>query len=546
MQICHEEGHTALDLSYLGLRSLPPALWLMDRPGSRCSAAGGLHSLRLNDNCLKKLPEAIGQLKHLRKLSISRNHLLSLPSTLGELTALTSLQLSDNEISALPSSIGKLTALRSLLADGCLLTSIPDELVTLAHIREIDLDDNLLTSLPSGLGHLSDTCIVRLFDNPLSPRVKRALTHISGGPVCLVSEGEGEGEVAAEGDAAAALVGAWPPGPAVGSQRSLTDAAFDWLDLSAHRTVAARKRWRALEAMPNASAFAVVLDGLAKLAEATNWNTRIAFRQRVSALLLSIVARPALGRVCFGLARDSLARCGGASACLVRLEALAADDHAQHVGLSLPDILRLSLRRFRLHMIDRMVREELIHWPFTDESDLRLAYWHALSTHMDLGLQFLAFEPGKEGVDDSAAHGSATHPHRASVATRTEASEPRQSTRLPVVSHYNPGPIRLSEEEVRAAVDALATAEADDAVVSFLIDYAPWRAGICRQEHAHFEALFTQFDLEDDAMAGHETASALSISENVALIESKRLMKEAQAVRFSAQLVILTTAWLRS
>ena len=536
MQMCSEEGQTALDLSYLGLRSLPAALWLIDRPGSACSAAGGLRNLRLNDNCLKKLPEAIGQLTHLRKLSISRNHLLSLPAALGDLTELTSLQMSDNEISALPSSIGQLSALQSLLADGCLLTSLPDGLFALSSLREMDLDDNLLTSLPGDVARLPDTCIVRLFDNPLSSRVKQALTGIVNGPVCLVSDGG----VTADTDGTAAQQGQdegrHPHSP---QQRSLTEAAFDWLDLSIHRTGEASQRWRALEVMPHAQALAVVLDSFATLAEANNWNTRIAFRQRVAVLLLSIVERPALGRVCLGVARDTLAQGISAQVCLARLEALVADDQAQHFGWSLPEILTLSLRRFRLQVIDGIASDALGDWPFADESDVQFAYRLALSTRVDVDLPHLLLDQAHTHNEDRS-HDD----HRA-------ADVPAMSSPSPL---YNNAPIRLSAEKIAAAVDVVSAAVEGDAVVSFLIDYAPWRAGLCRHERTHFEALLAEFDVEDEALSGIDTASeasppttlASAASADASLIEAKRRLKEAQAAQFSAQLVQLTTAWLRA
>ena len=112
------DGHTNLDLSGLGLRSLPPE---------------------------------IGNLTGLTELYLSDNQLSSLPPEIGKLTSLMALSLYANQLTAVPREIGKLTKMTELWLDNNRLTSLPPELASLTDLIGLDLDRNPLTSPDPGV-----------------------------------------------------------------------------------------------------------------------------------------------------------------------------------------------------------------------------------------------------------------------------------------------------------------------------------------------------------------------------------------------------------
>nr|WP_284700956.1 NEL-type E3 ubiquitin ligase domain-containing protein [Robbsia betulipollinis] len=479
---CSEEGHAALDLSYLGLTSLPGALWTVDREGSPCFAAGGLQELRLNGNRLTHLPDGIGQLRQLRRLSLNENQLNRLPDAIGELQALRSLRLADNELSMLPESIERLQRLESLVADGCLLGCLPPGIGSLRQLRELELEDNLLTSLPGSLVDLPSGCVVRLFQNPLSPPVRTALLALGAGPLILVDP---------------------LPEPRPGAlrlARPLSIAVFDWLTDARERSSAALARWHECEAMPHARSFALLLDRWSQLPEALSWNTRAAFRTRIDDLLRSIGERPGLARLCFAAVKERQTDVpANWQACLTHLEALVVDDDAQRGGYAVPDILRLALQRYRLDALETLVRERAADLRFADPTDVYLAYRAALAGRLDLP------EDGY-GVEDFQLAG-------------------------------------VSTADIALAVERIAAAEAGDAVVDFLIDYAPWRAGLCRHQPEVFERVLARFDGEADQLA-----LSAARSHSAAFVESRDTLFRALQLRrnaaFNTALRELTRQWL--
>ncbi|MGI4858441.1 MAG: NEL-type E3 ubiquitin ligase domain-containing protein [Janthinobacterium lividum] len=479
---CCEQGHTALDLSYLGLTSLPGALWAVDRAGSACLAAGGLQELRLNGNRLTDLPEGIGQLQRLRRLSLNENQLSRLPDAIGELHALRSLRIADNELSMLPESVGRLQQLESLVADGCLLASLPPGIGLLTHLRELELEDNLLTSLPGGLAALPSDCVVRLFQNPLSPHVRAALLALAAGPLILV-------------DALPESLS----GPLQQAQ-PLSIAVFDWLTDARERSSAALARWRECEATPHARSFALLLDRWTQLPEALSWNTRAIFRTRINDLLRSIGERPGLARRCFAAASerqtDTLENW---RECLRHLEALAEDDDAQRGGYALPELLRLAMQRYRLNLLKALASEKVADLRFADPADVYLVYRAALAERVDL-------PDDGYGAEDFQIAG-------------------------------------ITADDIALAAEHIAAAEAGDAVVDFLINYVPWRAGLCRHQPLIFEHVLAGFDEEGDklALSAPEPVLGVSAGDPAALF---RGLRQRQNAAFDAVLREQTYQWL--
>lgn len=513
IRLCGEEGLTSLDLSYLGLTSLPTALWMVDRPGTACHEAGGLQELRLNDNQLFQLPAGIGQLHRLRKLSLSGNQLSVLPASIGELTHLVSLRLADNDLSVLPDTLGRLVALESLSADGCLLTTLPASLSHLPCLRHLDLEDNLLTSLPQTIDALPENCLVRLFMNPLPSRVRTALRDNVGGPVFLVDELTEE-----EGSAAFDSADKAP-------NDCLSVAAFAWLIESTDRSAAALVRWQKLETVPYAKDFARQLHSLACVPEARNWNTQAVFRTRICQLLNAVVRHPTLAALSFRCAHDALVQRLTWQESLEKLEALLVDDDAQRRALHLDEILTLALRRFRLHELDAIVAEQMSHWRFADAPDVRLAYRTALAGRIDFSAD------GRLECHDHAL-------------------------------------LDIAAADIDAAQVRILAAERGAEALAFLVDYAPWRAGLCRHSPEMFEAMLLRFDAEWDVLSASNVVEAAAsehvepdsasksaskvtakvafeaTSEGATLASAQRLMRLRQDAEFRAALMDETASRL--
>ena len=141
---CREEGGRHLDLSHLGLCTLPLDLGQLK----------GLTWLILQGNQLRTLPQEIGQLTALTSLDVSSNKLSTLPAEIGDLTALKWLVLQGNRLSTMPQAIGKFTALTSLYLGSNLLSTLPPEIGRLAGLERLILENNALTKLPESLKDL--------------------------------------------------------------------------------------------------------------------------------------------------------------------------------------------------------------------------------------------------------------------------------------------------------------------------------------------------------------------------------------------------------
>jgi len=99
-------------------------------------------------NQLLSLPEEIGQLVAMEKLTISKNKLTSIPDEIGSLMALKELDLSSNELVVLPQSLAKLSKLTVLGLGKNRISVLPHGLGVLRRIRILDVRDNPLELPP--------------------------------------------------------------------------------------------------------------------------------------------------------------------------------------------------------------------------------------------------------------------------------------------------------------------------------------------------------------------------------------------------------------
>ncbi|MDZ4679933.1 MAG: leucine-rich repeat domain-containing protein [Saprospiraceae bacterium] len=156
-----------LDLSSCKLVQIPEEIANLEK----------LHTLILNDNAVRRLPNSIArlplrvvsletnaltaipevlfQLPQLRELSLAGNFLRELPVPLFEMKYLEKLNISDNQIAALPEDIGKLKALRQLKTGNNPLSKLPPQLFQCRKLEELALTGNRLTKIPGAIGQLT-------------------------------------------------------------------------------------------------------------------------------------------------------------------------------------------------------------------------------------------------------------------------------------------------------------------------------------------------------------------------------------------------------
>jgi internalin A len=127
----------------------------------KAARRSGATELDLSNMELTELPESLGQLTQLQKLSLWGNQLTALPESLGQLTQLQKLNIHSNELTALPESLGGLTQLQMLLLAVNQLTALPESLGQLTQLQILDLEGNQLTALPESLRRL--TTLKQLF-----------------------------------------------------------------------------------------------------------------------------------------------------------------------------------------------------------------------------------------------------------------------------------------------------------------------------------------------------------------------------------------------
>ncbi|KAF1516353.1 Malignant fibrous histiocytoma-amplified sequence 1, partial [Eudyptes chrysocome] len=134
----------------------------------RLAELGRLEELDLSFNRLRRLPEGLSRLRHLRALDVDHNLLPSFPAPLLELVALEELDCSGNRhLGALPEGIAALRRLKILWLSGTGLAALPESLCQLSALESLMLDGNRLRALPAGFGSLQRLKMLNLSSNLL-------------------------------------------------------------------------------------------------------------------------------------------------------------------------------------------------------------------------------------------------------------------------------------------------------------------------------------------------------------------------------------------
>ncbi len=157
---CHKNSRLVLDLSHLGLTTVP----------SEIRQLSAVTVLNLNGNQLTALPREIGQLSALTKRHVNNNQLRALPPEIGKLSSLIYLDVGSNELTGIPPEIGQLSALTDLDVGVNELTVLPPEIGQLSALISLYLRDNKLMELPAEIGQLRAVRLLHSSRNELIAR----------------------------------------------------------------------------------------------------------------------------------------------------------------------------------------------------------------------------------------------------------------------------------------------------------------------------------------------------------------------------------------
>lgn len=101
-----------------------------------------LEELTLNENFIQELPSCLGLLRQLHTLIVDCNQLKSLPNSICSCSQLRILSLADNFITKLPEDLGRLTQLQVLNLCNNSLAYLPFSMTKISNIKAIWLSEN--------------------------------------------------------------------------------------------------------------------------------------------------------------------------------------------------------------------------------------------------------------------------------------------------------------------------------------------------------------------------------------------------------------------
>ncbi len=143
-----------------------------------------LESLIISGKMTGAIPREIGNLSNLKELVLHNNEFTKMPKEIGNLHSLEKLNISSNKLKGkIPKEIGQLDSLKSLvLSHNELSGEIPIEISNLSNLEGFSLSSNQLTGIiPKEIGNLSQLKYIGLGWNQLSgpiPHEIEKLTHL--------------------------------------------------------------------------------------------------------------------------------------------------------------------------------------------------------------------------------------------------------------------------------------------------------------------------------------------------------------------------------
>ncbi|WP_447783669.1 NEL-type E3 ubiquitin ligase domain-containing protein [Enterobacter asburiae] len=385
MRECLEKNAVELDLTFLGLSSLPEFL------------PEHIDSLRTHNNKLTSLPARLPE--NLRFLSVSDNSLFALPDTLPK--NLTRLGIANNYLQSLPGSLpdsveyinafnnnleeipnrlpsslknadfGKnnIVGLDVNLPDGLTelrlgnnrLSRLPDNLPV--SLEYIDLYHNNLQTLPEAIAHLSSAAEIDVEDNPLSEQTLRQLMRMT-----LVSDYTGPRisfSMQADGQNF--------------SRRPLSESVKNWFP-----TELTGSTWKSIEKEEDAAAFSAFLS---RLEESRNTRENPAFKERIAAWLTRLAETTSLRETTFALAREATTSCEDRVTLVwndMQKVALVHDIENGVWDNRMPELISAGREMFRLELLEQAARDKVKTLHFVDEIEVYLAYQTGLRDALKL------------------------------------------------------------------------------------------------------------------------------------------------------------------
>ncbi|KAL2629390.1 hypothetical protein R1flu_014076 [Riccia fluitans] len=113
-----------------------------------------LQRLSVENTDVKELPSSIGDLQCLEHLTVSNKQLQELPTSLGRLEKLQVLEVSFSDLKELPASIGDLESLERLTVCSTRLQGLPSRLGDLRGLKTLVVRSEALEDIPTSLGGL--------------------------------------------------------------------------------------------------------------------------------------------------------------------------------------------------------------------------------------------------------------------------------------------------------------------------------------------------------------------------------------------------------
>jgi len=420
----HKSKSGSLDISNLGLTSLPPclknlsSLLILQVNGNKLQSLPQLPpnigALKINSNKLTELPALPNSLLSLEADQNHLRHLPTLPDGLQELwvaqnylttisklpSALEDIRLTGNYLRRLPPLPRNL---KQLAINYNFIEELPDlpprlqsmhaqcnQLKRLPRVPEpmyeLIVSGNQLVELPKIL--FSPRIKVGVFlaaDNPLP---EKELARLRALPESIVTAITSPTPVANPFNAGAA--DKLPHAHIVGDAQTMTSALQKWHPPTKN-THAREALWGAIAQEDYALTFAGFLDRLEGTAEYESPAYRPVLRARVEGLLEAMAKDPALRKLCFTISESASTSCGDRVALALDDMELARIDHDAECGAnSLEDLHATGMEMYRLSEVEKIADEKVAALRlnnFTpDAIEVRLGFHIKLTESLQLPL----------------------------------------------------------------------------------------------------------------------------------------------------------------
>ena len=115
---------------------------------------GRITEILINSGDFESIPESIGNLDYLTKLTFTNTKISELPDEIVLLPFLEQLWISNNLLTNLPDDIGELSNLKLLFINNNQITKLPDSIVNLEQLIYHNFSYNLLTELPDNINFI--------------------------------------------------------------------------------------------------------------------------------------------------------------------------------------------------------------------------------------------------------------------------------------------------------------------------------------------------------------------------------------------------------